>query len=101
MDAEEMLHLLNIYVYDVSYPDKVDSNAKLFGSLQEVITQIGRAPWILGADFNQEPTEALVSWLAKARVAATDVPTHVYGRVLDGLLPSIGLGRSRAYYSCA
>ena len=92
---KKMLHLFNVYAYDVSYTDRQESNTQIYGDLQETITQLGRAPWALGADFNQPPTEPLIGWYVKAHMAAPAAPTHVFGRVLDWFLLSIGLGDTR------
>ena len=65
---------------------------EFYKNLPGTITQLGRVPRVLGADFNQTPDEPLVGWFTKARVAAPDVPTHIFGRVLDWFLLSTELG---------
>ena len=67
---------------------------KKYGDVQETIAQLGRVPWVLGADFNQTPEEPLVGWFTKARVAAPQVPTHIFGRVQDWYLLSADLGNT-------
>ena len=60
----KMRRLFSLYAYDVSYPypGRVEPSASLFNEVQGVLAQMGKVPWILGADFNQEPAETLVGW---------------------------------------
>ena len=81
---KKMFHLFNVYAYDVSYADRQESNAEVYKDLQGTIAQLGRVPWVLGADFNQTPEEPLAGWFSKARVAAPDVPTILLGGSLIG-----------------
>ena len=83
-----LLHLFNVYAFDVSYPDRLEQNAAIYQRIQTELAQLGRVPWILGGDFNQGPTEDLPGWSRPARVAAPLQPTHDFGRTLDWFLHS-------------
>ena len=88
----QLLHGFNVYVRGVSYHDRDNLNGAIFDQVQQALTTLGRVPWLLGADFSQEPKEALLSWRKRATRAAPEVPTHFHGRTLDRFMLSPLLG---------
>ena len=66
----KQIHLFNMYAYDVGQDDRDTQNGALFDYAQNVLAQIGAAPWIMGADFNQQPVELLPNRRGKANAFA-------------------------------
>ena len=92
MDQEKSSQLFNVYAHDISYPNRDDLNARIYEEVQERIARMGRIPWIVGGDFNQEPHDLLPGWSRHSHVFAPHVPTHTFGRVLDWFMVSPLLG---------
>ena len=67
-------------------------NAQIYSEIQERIARVGRIPWIVGGYFNQEPHDLLPSWSRHSHVFAPNVPTRIFGRVLDWFMASPLLG---------
>ena len=88
------MHLFNLYAYDVGQEDRDTQNGALFDHAQNVLAKLGAAPWLMGADFSQQPGEPLPNWRRKANAFAPHTPTHVQGRTLDWFLasPLLGVG---------
>ena len=84
--------LFNLHAYDVGQDDRGTQNGALFDYAQNVLAKIGAAPWIMGADFSQQPGEPLPNWRRKANAFAPQTPTHVHGKILEWFLASPLLG---------
>ena len=59
------VHILNVYGWDRTYVDDA-LNAELQNRVQQEIQRIGRAPYVIGGDWNQTPEEVGATWMMGA-----------------------------------
>ena len=83
---KRMLRIFNLYAYDVSYEEREVLTGHLYTQAQHTITQLGRAPWLVGAGFNQEPNGQLPAWRRPAYTCAPPAPRTPMGRLWIGFL---------------
>jgi hypothetical protein len=89
---KKSIQLFNVYAHDVSYPNRNELNAQIYKEIQERVAKMGRIPWVVGGDFNQEPQELLPGWSKSSHIFAPSVPTRIFGRVIDWFMASPLLG---------
>ena len=49
------IHLLSLDAYDVGQDERDTLNGALFDHHQKILLELGNEPWLIGADFNQQP----------------------------------------------
>ena len=55
----KQIHLFNLYAFDIGQDDRETQNGALYDYTQSILAQLGPVPWVLAADFNQQPGEPL------------------------------------------
>ena len=61
------IHIVNIYGKEGKTTEDDEHNHKVQGNVQEQLQGLGRVPWIIGGDWNQEPGKVTDIWESGAR----------------------------------
>ena len=90
------IHVGSVYGAHQGHPSRATENHRLFTGLQEHLAAIGRVPWLLGGDWNMEPSELQEFWTRGGTITETGGPTHKLGGNLDWFLHNGTLQLRRA-----
>ena len=82
------LQLVNIYGFDSRQEDCLGKNAALQEAIGKDLRGLGRAPWVIGGDWNMEPEQIRGTWEQGGEILRTGQHTHSHGKELDWFLCS-------------
>ena len=85
------VHIVNIYGKERKKAEDNEQNHKLQGRVQQELQGLGRVPWIIGGDWNQEPGKVTDIWEIGGEIARTGTATHELGGELDWFMLSLSL----------
>ena len=71
----DSLRIYGIYGFDSGKANAFQKNAGLHSRISGMIAESGRVPWIIGGDWNQDPSQPRMIGHTKAYVASEGVPT--------------------------
>ena len=82
------LYIINLYGKGGMNPEDGTQNHKLQTEAQQELQGLGRVPWIIGGDWNQEATQVELTWEIGGEIARTGSATQEHGRELDWFMVS-------------
>ena len=82
------MHIINIYGKDGMTPEDDAMNQNMQGAIQEEPQGLGRVPWVIRGDLNQEPAQVEHIWEIGGEIGRTGSATHEHGRELDWFMVS-------------
>eukprot|EP00971_Amphidinium_carterae_P305385 6068831-Amphidinium_carterae.1 len=92
----ELIHVFNVYGYDVSYPDACEMNRSILDEMLPHVHALRDHPYVIGGDWNFEPDEFPIPLATEdtvVRPPSDNLPTSPFtdgdqGRKLDWFLIS-------------